>query len=114
MAMNKTEQSMVEDLKTKLALRWTDNVKPDLAPPTEISKIINGYGFNRYTRSVSKSCSSCIYHSDYQWDKTSSQNAIHQYSTELLAYKALRHSLEKEYAGYLRGIDKKIELLENN
>lgn len=111
MSMTKKELAEVERLKTLLALRFTENVLPDIPQPTSEQGIVNGWSFNAYSRRVDKSCSTFLYHSWGQWDKTDSQQSIEQYSTPLLAYKAMRREVEKECARTLRDIDRKIEEL---
>jgi hypothetical protein len=112
MAMNKKELAEVERLKTLLALRFTADVLPDIPKPGSGSGIVNGWGVNNYSRRVYKTCSSVVYHGTNKWDKTELQNPIEQYSSALLAYRALRREVEKECARNLRVIDRKIEELE--
>lgn len=110
MAMNKKEVEYVEELKTKLALRFTEKIEPDMERPDYGSnKIVNGWSFNSYSMSVNKSCSSCISHSLHGWDKTTSQNSIRQYSSRLLALKAMRNEVELKCAANIYKIDKMIE-----
>jgi hypothetical protein len=114
MSMTKKELAEVERLKTLLALRFTPDISPDIPKPESgqgESKIVNGWSFNAYSRRVYKSCSSVVYHGTDKWDKTESQHPIEQYSTPLLAYKAMRREVEKECARNLRDIDRKIEEL---
>ena len=110
MSMTKKEQAEVERLKTRLALRFTEDVKPDISVPS--TGIVNGWGFNSYSRKVEKSCSTTVFHSDRQWNKTDSQQPIEQYSMPILAYKAMRRELEERFARELREIDRSIELLD--
>jgi hypothetical protein len=109
MAMTKKEKKMVEDLKTKLALRFTEFVKPDIDYPKIGDGLINGYNFNSYAREVWKSCSTSYSHGIRNWDKTSSQQPIQQYSSKLLALKAMRNEIETKVARDLRSIDILIE-----
>jgi hypothetical protein len=106
--MTKKELAVIEELKIKLALRITENVKPDIPKPESGQTLVKGWSFNSYSKRVEKSCSTCIYHGD-GWEKTSSQNAIEQYSTPILAYRAMRREVEKRCARELREIDIKIE-----
>lgn len=113
--MNKKELAEMEELKTELALRLYEPIEPDLLPPDVNSRepnrpdIINGWVFNVYNMSVSKACSSSVFHGIGEWDKTSSQKPIKLYSTEKLAYKALLHALSYNYAYNLRAIQKRME-----
>jgi len=113
MAMNKKEQAVVEDLKLKLALRYTESVEKDIPIPTYGScvdnKLILGYSMNSYSKEVTPSCSSVTGHNTCGTDRTRSQFAIAQYSTRLLAYKAMRNEVEKRCAKELREIDRLIE-----
>jgi hypothetical protein len=112
MSMNKKEQAEVERLKTLLSLRFTADVLPDIPKPESGQNLVKGWSFNSYSGRVEKSCSTCIYHGD-GWDKTSSQNPIEQYSTPVLACRAMRREVEERCARELRKIDRKIEALEN-
>lgn len=110
MAMNKKEKQELEDLKIKCALRFTEPVEKDVDIPELYSDTIaNGWGFNVYTATVYKTCSSSIYHNSRGWDVTNSQQPIRQYSTKLLALKALRNATEQDCAKKLRKIDIMIE-----
>jgi len=111
--MNKKEKQLFEDLKIKVAFRFTKPIEPDLDHPKLSSdEIVNGYSFNSYSKRIEKSCSSSVYHSSYGWDKTNQQQPIRQYSTKILALKAMRNEMENKAAKELYEIDKKIELLE--
>jgi hypothetical protein len=115
MAMNKKELAEIERLKTLLALRFTADILPDIPKPIsgrDEGSIINGWSFNSYSRRVYKTCSSTIYHGTDKWDKTESQYPIEQFSSPILAYRALRREVEKECARNLRDIDRSIEKLE--
>lgn len=115
MVMTKKEKKMVEDLKTKLALRFTEQVKPDIDYPKIEDDLINGYQFNSYRKEIYKSCSTSYSHGTRQWDKISSQQPIQQYSSKLLALKAMRNEVEKQCAIDLRSVDILIEKeLEDN
>lgn len=117
MAMNKKEQAYVALLEKKLseleALQiFSPEINPDLSPPTGGS-VLNGYIFNSHGEGrVSKACTSSIGHCVYQWDVTTSQQPIYLFSTELLAYKALRRAMENKFAENLAQIDAKIKQLE--
>ena len=107
MAMTKAEQKQFEELKIRLALRHHEPVEKDVEIPKE--GIVNGWGFNSYTKSVLKTCSSCVSHSRGKWDKTESQQPIKQFSSKKLAYKAMLHELSMRFARELREIEIKIE-----
>lgn len=107
MAMTKAEQKQVEDLKIKLALRHHEPVEKDVEIPKD--GIINGWGFNSHSNTVSKTCSSSAYHSFGNWDKTTSQQAIKQFSSKKLAYKAMLHELALRYAREMREVEVKME-----
>ena len=118
MAMTKKELAEMEELKIKLALHFTPAVEKDLAPPkynfTEgISRLVRGWSYNANAGNdkISKSCSSSAFHG-HNWEKTSSCGEIPQFSTELLALRALRHEVEIQCAKRLRDIDLKIEACE--
>jgi len=112
--MNKKEQEEMEQLKTKLALKFTEQVNPDIKPSEVYDTIVNGYLYNSYSKRVVKSCTTKISHSFGNWDKTTTQGSRNLYSTEILAYKAMRSELERSFASQLREIDKKIESLEKS
>lgn len=111
--MTKKEQREHEELLEKIrilgALRWTEQVNPDLVPSKEWRVIVNGWQYNTYNETIHKACTDSIHHSYFKWDKTDSHHSIHLYSTELLAPKGLRHAVELECAQKLAKIDKKIE-----
>jgi hypothetical protein len=111
MSMTKKEQAEVEALKIRLALRFTEDVKPDIPKPE--SGIVNGYSFNSFSKRVEKSCSSPIGHNCGRWDKTDAQYHIAQYSSPMLAFRAMRREVEECFARELREIDRKIEALES-
>ncbi len=114
MAMNKKEMARMLDLELRLLeaearMVKSERVEFDLMPPKGIGgpSLINGWSFNAYTKQVNKSCS-CYVHHGKQWDKTSTQGAIRQFSTELLATQALRYEVEQELYKELAKIDKRI------
>lgn len=107
MAMTKAEMKQVEDLKTLLALRHHEPVEKDVDIPE--SGIVNGWDFNIYTKSVSKTCSSISSHNFGQWDKTNAQQPIKQYSSKMLAYKALLHAMAMLYAKEMREVEIKMK-----
>ena len=91
-----------------MALTFTEPVNKDVLIPID-DKIVNGYSYNAYSTRVEKSCSGVFYHSIGIWDNTDSQRPIAQYSSKLLALKAMRNELECRYAFKLRQIDLMIE-----
>ena len=98
------------DAAIKNALRWTEPVALDVEPPKEWNQLSRGwnyFGSIEHGRVV-KACSSNVHHGD-GWEKTSSQNPQHLFSTRLLALKALRHETENLCARTLAGIDLQIE-----
>ena len=109
MAMNKKELAYVESLKERLALCFTPEVAPDVPRPGVDDGLVIGYSFNAYSREISKSCSSFLWHATGRWDKTDAQNPIEQYSTRLLALMAMRNVIEKRCAQELRSVDIMIE-----
>ena len=60
-----------------------------MAIPTYNDGIVNGWSYNYYTQRVTKSCSNSVNHNYHNWDKTTSQKPIRQYSSEELARKAM-------------------------
>lgn len=110
MAMNKKEKQAMEVLKVKCALCWTRPIAPDIPKPADSHKdIVPGYVFNAYCLSVSESCSTSLYHSKDDSTRTTTQNPIEQYSTKLLALRAMRHEVELKCASRLREADVMIE-----
>ena len=111
MAMTKKEQEQVRALEEKLsilaALRWTEEVKPDIPIPEWEEGLTKGWTplYNR----VEKACSSSVSHGTGQWDKTTSQQPLALYSSALLALKALRHEMELRLAKALAQVDRQIE-----
>ena len=104
MAMTKKEKAEVDELisrvNTLAALRWTEEVKPDIPKPDSHSIETCGwyyltsifYGGDK----VETAWSSSGAHGTGPSRSCRSQGGISLFSTELLALKALRHSVEKE------------------
>lgn len=109
MAMNKREQELVEELRTRLALRFTEPVNMDVLIPIG-DTLKNGYSFNSYSKRVTKSCSSSMSHSIDGWDRTNSRGPLAQFSSKLRALRAMRNDLELMFARELRAVDLKIQL----
>ena len=87
------------------AFHRTAPVIPDVPPPEFGVGIVNGWSINAHNCTYYKSCSSSIGHGIRRWDKTTSQNPIHQYSTESMAKRALRWHAEEKAAEMLWKID---------
>lgn len=116
MAMTKKEREHLESLERQLrearALRFTEDVPPDVEPPEKCSlPLSRGFLFNSYNRSITKACSSSIHHCGYDDLKTTTQGSRRLFSTELRACKAMRRELELQFAKELAEIDAKIEEL---
>jgi len=112
--MTKVEKTAFDELKHELAiakaLRFTEFVEPDVPVPDLSANRVNGWSFYIYQGvNVKKSCSSSVHHHVGDWDKTSSQRPITQYSTRLLALRAGRAKLEMDCAKLLADVDAEIE-----
>jgi hypothetical protein len=79
-----------------------EQIKPDITPPSEWSKLNKGWLFNTYSLRIDHGCTSTSYHSRLYTHKTDAQQSVHLYSTKLLALEAMR-------ADYIRQCCKKIE-----
>lgn len=123
MAMNKAEKAALElaqnELAVAYALRWSDlkRIEPDVPPPKNggsLDALSVGWTYNSYSGCVMPACSSSINHAiGHFGDKTppkrtTSQRAIHLYSTEVLALKALRQEMERKFASSLAAVDRRI------
>lgn len=124
MAMTKKEiaehQRIVEELELLAALRWTHPVQKDVFPP-QCDGSVSGWVFNSGSwgrqASVKMSWSECCAHGDGERRKeffSASQLGIAMYSSEILAWKAARHAVERESADRLRHIDREIARLERS
>lgn len=114
--MTKKEQALLEKLLTQSALRATSEVKPDVPPPVVWGGLVKGWmpiASSSSSARVEKSCSGGGFHGIGTWEKINSQRSIHQYSTKLLALKALRWGVEQDCADRLRRIDRQIEAEES-
>lgn len=118
--MNKKEQAAFADLQEQLriakALRFTEPVERDVEPPEcGIGREIrNGYDYNAFIGPygrprVEPACTSSVYHSFGQHNKTDSQNPRRLFSTKLLALKAMRNDVELKCAKILADIDLQME-----
>lgn len=110
--MSKVEKETLERLRRELATeraRHVDPLEPDLPIP-EGSGIVNGWLYHCYRGElrVGKSCSSCISHNFGDWDRTTTQRPIRQYSSRLRALIAGRAELALECARMLADADHQI------
>ena len=109
MSMTKKETAEVESLRRELsivaALRWTEQVLPDIPVPVR-NRLTKGWlaGYDR----VDIACSSCVFHAYGRNDKTTTQQPVALFSTKLLALKALRYEMERRFAEQLANIDRQI------
>lgn len=112
MAMTKKEKAELERLQNELeiakAFRRTEEVLPDVQPPGTWGGLSQGWHFNCHAEKVSIACSSSTSHAIGRNDKTQSQNPIKLYSTRLLALKAMRYSMECDFAKKLAKVDSEI------
>lgn len=99
--MTKKEQAYVKELEMKISslearIFVPKKIIQDMPPPKSFSGtgLVKGWSFNTYNGSVYKTCSSSVGHGN-GWDKTSSQNSISQFSTEILALQALAFELNE-------------------
>ena len=107
--MTKKEQAEFDQLKQELALakslRWTvGEIKRDVPPPNPFDELSKGWDFNQYNRTVYKACSSAGGRG-HGWEVTTSQRPLWLFSTQALAYAALRQAVEREAAMNLLAID---------
>jgi hypothetical protein len=111
MAMTKKEKEALEAALTAAALRTTSDVVPDIPPPTcgGLSKGFAVVGARSDYGRVEPACSSSVHHGIGQQDKLNSRDALHLYSTKMLALKALRRAVERDCADRLRRVDRMIE-----
>ena len=118
MAMTQKERAAVdaerEALLTRLALRFTEPVLPDVPRPDSGQKRTKGFLYRGSLSSVSNveatpACSSSVFHSSRSNTETDSQGGRALYSTRLRALKALRNELEIQAANRLRYLDTIIE-----
>ena len=98
--------ALTESHELRSALRWTDEVIEDVPIPDRYGELVSGWlpCANR----VEPACTDSVNHAIGQTDKTRSQKPRRLFSSKLLALRALRHILEKEYAAKLLDIDRQI------
>lgn len=117
--MNKKEKERLEWLEKQLAktkaFRFTNKVIADVPIPEGSRDLSKGFLFHApssYSPRVEVACSSAIYHAFGSNEKTSSQGSKRLFSKASLAWKAVRNTLEEDYAVRLADIDIIIEGLE--
>lgn len=120
MAMTKKEKaefdSAIYSAELLAALRWTQEVNPDLPKPQNFNNHIEGWDFNAVTKKVEKYWSDSVSHGpgeSYAQKTYGSQKGMPLYSTKSLALKALRHAIELKAAQDLLAIDKRIDLMDD-
>ena len=128
MAMSKAEKAefnRLENEKSELQLERdlyasfyiSKEVLPDVPKPVNIgfNDVVRGYSYNSSTITAyetwSNTCSNGVSHDDFS---RGYQDSIAQYSTKLLALKALRHQVAIKHAADLVKIDKMILKIEEN
>jgi hypothetical protein len=111
MSMTKKELAEMEALRGELALakalRFTDMVPRDVAIPC--NGLAKGWLPSGYGLTAEISCSSSTGHAFKRNDKTTTQGAVSQHSTELLALRACRNLVEHECARKLAQVDARIK-----
>lgn len=118
MPMNKKERESYELMQLEVTLHKamfvSDLIEPDVPPPSVGEPMTTGWTYNEHSMRILPACSSSIGHGLDQTDKTTSQHPLALYSSQKLAYKALRGVLSRRYATSLLIIDKKIARNEVN
>lgn len=111
-----TKAAQIADLQYRLAQEQAKQpliIAPDISIPSGgYNKLTRGWLFTVFTGygengRVYKACSSSVGHGD-GWEKTTSQNGVRLYSTELKATQALRQSFARKYEESLNKIDARI------
>lgn len=92
------------------AMFVSDLIEPDVPPPLGGEPMTTGWTYNEHSIRVLPACSSSVAHGIDQTDRTTSQRPIALYSSQKLAYKALRGVLSRRYALHLLQLDRRIEL----
>ena len=115
--MNKKEQAAfqaaIDRADTLAALRWTNPVERDVAPP-QGSGCTEGWDFNTHTQRVLTGWSDSVHHgpgpAPKQWERhySASQNPRRMFSSKARALAAMRHELEQKAAADLLNIDRQI------
>lgn len=109
--MNKKEQAYVAELETRLALRFTDPVEPDVLPTDYTTKRV-GYSFNAYSKEAYLAWTTTHAHGTGDGSSrmmSGSQGDTPLYSSRKRALQALRCALEQQYAKELYRIDQLIK-----
>lgn len=118
MAMNKKEAEYVarleRDLKISRAFKFTDLIEPDVRHSGDLGVIIKGWVYNTFNHKVRPAMTKANSHYEGSHEYVEgmggwSQQAIRMYSSKLLALKAMRAEIEREYANDLAVIDEVIE-----
>jgi hypothetical protein len=102
-----TFDAAIRELRIVSALRWTERVRPDVPIPK--GGVLSKGWLPAYYDGAAKACSSCVSHNSGDDIKTTTQGARELYSTRLLALRARRHELEREFAQQLAEVDVWIE-----
>ena len=119
MAMNKKEKAAfdaaIKEARLLAALRFTQPVDRDVNPPAGWkSEYSEGWDFNTHNMLTWFGWSSSVSHGtgpapkDGERYRSGSQNARRMFSSELLALRAMRHTMELEFAEKLRKVDERI------
>jgi hypothetical protein len=114
MAMNKKEQTEMEVLRSELAkakaFRFTERIKPDIPIASGYTDLRKGFLFNEHSsyEQVKPACSTSSNHCFGSDQKTTTQGGRSLFSTEVLAWRALRNALEDSFAERLAKIDERI------
>ena len=111
--MTKKEQAELDGLRKQIALlnafHFTPEVEPDIAAPTNFSDCVLGWSFNSYSSRVCPTWSKYSSNGDgHEHTRHGAQGGTRQYSSEVLALKALRHALEQKFASELAAVDARI------
>ena len=111
--MTKKEQAELDGLRRQLVLlnafHFTPKVEPDIAVPTKFSHCVLGWSFNSYSSRVCPTWSKYSSNGDgHEHTRHGAQGGTRQYSSEVLALKALRHALEQKFASELAAVDAQI------
>lgn len=118
MAMTKKEQAAmqaaIDRADTLAALRWTQPVAHDVAPPVGLTNYSTGWDFNVHTLKVEPAWTDTITHGSGpapepgRYRYAARQGAISLFATKVKALRAMRHEVEKESAAKLLKIDRMI------
>ena len=111
--MTKKEQAELDGLRSQLVLlnafHFTPKVEPDIAVPTNFSHCVLRWSFNAHASRTYPSWSKAVAHGEgHEHTRHGAQDGIRQYSSQVLALKALRHALEQKFASELAAVDARI------